>query len=77
MTHWLSNQEVGQLISPNFIAPKRLTSQLLTTRAVLDLLALTIFFPILVALTTHLGQRTLFSAIRNQIHYNCDKSKVL
>lgn len=28
MTYWLSNQERGQLTSPNFTAPKTVTSQL-------------------------------------------------
>lgn len=56
MTHWLSNQEVGKLINPNFIALKETDFSTLITNAVLDLLVLTIVFLILVAMTIHLGQ---------------------
>lgn len=47
-TCWLSNQEVGQSISPNFTVPKGTDLSTLTTEAMLELLLPIFFFSMLV-----------------------------
>ena len=76
MTPWLLTKEEANL-SALISVPQRSDLSTLTTKAVVDLLAPTISFTMLVAVTTHLGKWTLFSATPNQILYNWDKSKVL
>lgn len=63
MTHWFSYQEASQLISPTFTSPKETDLSTLTTKAVLDLLAPTIFFPCWFPCDNSLGINSIFCNI--------------
>lgn len=81
-THWLSNQEVDQSISPNFTVPKGTDFSTLTTKAMLELLPPT-FFSMLVIVTLSWDEKfyflnyqfKFFTAVTNLWYYNVFKHK--